>query len=810
MAAGLGEGQRMVEFTLLETFKTDNIILDTLFKGLIITITGAAFIKFKDVVADWRYYFERILGFFGWRTNMLTIKWRVNKTAQQEVNNSSKRFEAILHKVMKLKHNDAGVCNLLENPNPESLSFVVNQSLPFTFEPGVYGKIKSDGQWDVQQMAGGKFVEISETFTAEIYSRSKSLSHLMKLLDQWLIEYEEFGLKTNKIIVKWRVNSRNSYLGKANSSEPIKSFENDKRASQTAGMEATNSSKRFEAILHQVMQLKYDQAGISTLREAPESLSFMVAQEPPFEFSPGVFGRIQFDKIVDKQRMEDVGEVFNAEIYSNTKSLRELQELLEDWVDEYERHERKTGWNELKFYGNLKNGRQFNFSVKLLSILHHLEKKGITNKSIKVLKEFAVEEEKQFGREDEIMTKKKEQLIPETIEVETDVFCKVTCGSWGNQNGQDPSEVQVKVYSKKLKVPKLVELVKQWEKEYEEFNQLGQGLRYFVFNPPPQDKQSNSGLPTNYTEFSFESGKTFKNIFFPEKEKLIKKINFFLENESWYLQHGTPYMFGLLLHGEPGCGKTSTIKAIANMTQRHIVSVPLKNVKTISDLYNALYGGKINKTSIPMKKRLYVLEDIDCAGLDDIMKKRVPKDHAEPQKPAAKDSNENNETKQPEPKVEEKSEIKLSDLLEAFDGVLEMNGRMMVMTTNHLEKLDPALIRPGRVNLSLEFKRCNKQAIGEFFETFFPNIPLDMEHVQDGVWTPAEVAQICINHQDDVELAIKKIYERKAIPNLIINGDQDQKMEEETSSIEVMSDYGSDIIENRILDSNLLTGNVVR
>jgi len=804
MAAGLGEGQRMVEFTLLETFKTDNIILDTLFKGLIITITGAAFIKFKDVVADWRYYFERILGFFGWRTNMLTIKWRVNKTAQQEVNNSSKRFEAILHKVMKLKHNDAGVCNLLENPNPESLSFVVNQSLPFTFEPGVYGKIKSDGQWDVQQMAGGKFVEISETFTAEIYSRSKSLSHLMKLLDQWLIEYEEFGLKTNKIIVKWRVNSRNSYLGKANSSEPIKSFENDKKASQTAGMEATNSSKRFEAILHQVMKLKYDQAGISTLREAPESLSFMVAQEPPFEFSPGVFGRIQFDKIVDKQRMEDVGEVFNAEIYSNTKSLRELQELLEDWVDEYERHERKTGWNELKFYGNLKNGRQFNFSVKLLSILHHLEKKGITNKSIKVLKEFAVEEEKQFGREDEIMTKKKEQLIPETIEVETDVFCKVTCGSWGNQNGQDPSEVQVKVYSKKLKVPKLVELVKQWEKEYEEFNQLGQGLRYFVFNPPPQDKQSNSGLPTNYTEFSFESGKTFKNIFFPEKEKLIKKINFFLDNESWYLQHGTPYMFGLLLHGEPGCGKTSTIKAIANMTQRHIVSVPLKNVKTISDLYNALYGGKINKTSIPMKKRLYVLEDIDCAGLDDIMKKRVPKDHAEPQKPAAKDSNENNETKQPEPKVEEKSEIKLSDLLEAFDGVLEMNGRMMVMTTNHLEKLDPALIRPGRVNLSLEFKRCNKQAIGEFFETFFPNIPLDMEHVQDGVWTPAEVAQICINHQDDVELAIKKIYERKAIPNLIINGDQDEKMEE------VMSDYGSDIIENRILDSNLLTGNVVR
>jgi len=783
----LGESQRMVEFTLLQTFKTDNIIVDTLVNGLIIAITTAAFLKLKNVVADWNYYFERILGFFGWRTNKLTIKWRVNKAAQQEVNNSSKKFEAILHKVMKLEHKDAGVCNLLENPNPESFSFVVNQSLPFTFEPGVYGKIKSDGHWNYEQMAGGRDIFISETFTAEIYSRNKTIGQLMKLLDQWVIEYEEFGLKTNKIIVKWRVNQKNHNSGKANSSEAIKSFHTDKKASQMAGMESTNSSKRFEAILHQVMKLKYDQAGISTLREAPESLSFMVAQEPPFEFSPGVFGRIQFDKIVDKQRMEDVGEIFNAEIYSKTKSLRELQDLLEDWVEEYESHERKTGWNELKFYGNLKHGRQFNFSVKLLSILHHLEKKGATNPSIKVLKEFAVEEEKQFGREDEILTQKKEQLIPETIEVEKDIFCKVTCGSWGNQDCRDPTEVQVKVYSKKLKVPQLIALVKQWEKEYEEFNQLGQGLRYFVFNPPAQ--KSNSGLPTNYTEFSFESGKTFKNIFFPEKEKLIKKINFFLDNESWYSQHGTPYMFGLLLHGEPGCGKTSTIKAIANMTQRHIVSVPLKNVKTISDLYNALYGGKINKTSIPMNKRLYVLEDIDCAGLDDIMKKRVAKGHDEPEKAAEINPNENDENKKPEQKVEEKTEIKLSDLLEAFDGVLEMKGRMMVMTTNHLERLDPALIRPGRVNLSLEFKRCTKESIGEFFETFFPNVSLDMKNVQDGVWTPAEVAQICINHQDDVELAMEKIYERKSIPTETMNGSQEEKMEED------MSDYGSDIVE---------------
>merc|ERR1712165_238781 len=120
----------------------------------------------------------------------------------------------------------------------------------------------------------------------------------------------------------------------------------------------------------------------------------------------------------------------------------------------------------------------------------------------------------------------------------------------------------------------------------------------------------------------FESGKTFKNIFFPQKEELVERINFFLENESWYLDRGIPYTLSFLFHGEPGCGKTSTIKAIANLTQRHIVSVPLKNVKTVEDLYNIFYASTINKKPMPVDRKLFVLEDIDCASLKDTVKKR--------------------------------------------------------------------------------------------------------------------------------------------------------------------------------------------
>ena len=58
----------------------------------------------------------------------------------------------------------------------------------------------------------------------------------------------------------------------------------------------------------------------------------------------------------------------------------------------------------------------------------------------------------------------------------------------------------------------------------------------------------------------------FRHIFFPEKVNLIAKIDFFQKNEEWYTVRGIQYTLGLLLHGEPGCGKTSAIKAIAIMT----------------------------------------------------------------------------------------------------------------------------------------------------------------------------------------------------------------------------------------------------
>ena len=260
-------------------------------------------------------------------------------------------------------------------------------------------------------------VLIPETFVAEIYSQTYSLKELQDLLEKWVEEYEKFGLKTNKIVIKWKANQTKNL--EANISE-------ERQVSKSVGMELKHSSKRFEAILHQVKKLRYGEAGISTLREIPESISFMVAQEAPFVFSPGVFGKIQIDK-KSENNSESV-ENFSAVIYSQTKSLRELQCILEDWVEVYEKFERDNAWNELKFYGNMKGyGRQFNYSVKLLAILHQLEKLGKMDPRIKVLKEFAREEERQhYYSSDNPEHRKTQQLIPEMVEVGQDIFCEVS------------------------------------------------------------------------------------------------------------------------------------------------------------------------------------------------------------------------------------------------------------------------------------------------------------------------------------------------------------------------------------------------
>lgn len=236
----------------------------------------------------------------------------------------------------------------------------------------------------------------------------------------------------------------------------------------------------------------------------------------------------------------------------------------------------------------------------------------------------------------------------------------------------------------------------------------------------------------SFVKSPFYSNKSFANIFGKEVREVEERVDFFLNNKSWYDTRGIPYQLGLLLSGVPGSGKTSIIRAIANLTKRHIINVNFANITTATQLKNLFFNDKLTVytdstmsqfqvLTIPLEHRIYVLEEIDA--ISDIVKQRV-----------------DGETKnEPVP-----DELTLGEILTVLDGTLEVPGRMLIMTSNRPETLDKALIRPGRIDVSVTFGYAKRGLIVEMYQCFFGK-PFPDGHatrLPDEKLTAAEISQV--------------------------------------------------------------------
>ena len=165
-------------------------------------------------------------------------------------------------------------------------------------------------------------------------------------------------------------------------------------------------------------------------------------------------------------------------------------------------------------------------------------------------------------------------------------------------------------------------------------------------------------------------------------EKVIADMRWFYAARDWYAERGVPWRRGYLFHGPPGTGKSSLIRALASELLLDIATLDVgRATMTDDDLREALISAP--------KGSLIAIEDVDAVFIQrDGGKKR--------------------------------SGVSFSGLLNAIDGVAAQEGRALIMTTNHREKLDPALIRPGRADLHTELGLVNAKTARRLFDRFFP------------------------------------------------------------------------------------------
>ncbi len=213
-----------------------------------------------------------------------------------------------------------------------------------------------------------------------------------------------------------------------------------------------------------------------------------------------------------------------------------------------------------------------------------------------------------------------------------------------------------------------------------------------------------------------------------ERERLISDIEKFKGSKARYRHLGVPYHRGYLLYGPPGTGKTSLVSAIAGKFAMSIYAINLTdfNDRSLTKAMNDVPPGSV-----------VLFEDVDC------MMASNPRSRAE--KPAPADPREKPDGKS----VADKFGVTLSGLLNVLDGFHAPDGVLYMMTTNKIEALDPALLRPGRIDYRLYLGVASDEQKRELYRRFFPQAEEFEGHafVEAHLWaeTMADFRACCWN-----------------------------------------------------------------
>jgi mitochondrial chaperone BCS1 len=164
-------------------------------------------------------------------------------------------------------------------------------------------------------------------------------------------------------------------------------------------------------------------------------------------------------------------------------------------------------------------------------------------------------------------------------------------------------------------------------------------------------------------------------------DDLLEDLREFYSSGAWYASRGIPYRRGYLLHGPPGTGKTTVVLALAGELELAVATLSLSNRLMTDEALRALVDALPAAT-------ILLIEDVDCVFKE---KRGTGADIG----------------------------VTLSGLLNTLDGVSSREGRVLFLTTNHPERLDPSLVRPGRVDRKVELGYATPDQARRLFLWFY-------------------------------------------------------------------------------------------
>ncbi|KAH7352948.1 hypothetical protein KP509_19G071300 [Ceratopteris richardii] len=223
-------------------------------------------------------------------------------------------------------------------------------------------------------------------------------------------------------------------------------------------------------------------------------------------------------------------------------------------------------------------------------------------------------------------------------------------------------------------------------------------------------------------------------------ERIMADLEAFSKGKSFFHRNGRAWKRGYLLYGPPGTGKSSLIAAIANYMLYDIYDLELTKVSDNAELKSLLIGTR--------PKSVIVIEDIDCSVK---MPNRGETDD---------DSKEGTDSNSP-------SKLTLSGLLNFVDGLWSCCGeeRIFIFTTNFKERIDSALLRPGRMDMHILLSYCTFHAFKKLARNYLviQDHPmfLELEKVmtKSSVQvTPAAIAELLISNKDNPDAALREVF----------------------------------------------------